>query len=72
MPAPPMPSRMRSASERAHTATTARTCLRSRPWRSTNAFCAPIATMRERPKPNPASGVSRSKVMPRRYCRAGS
>ncbi|MFC5125679.1 hypothetical protein ACFPRL_20645 [Pseudoclavibacter helvolus] len=46
--------------------------MRSRPWRSTNAFCAPIATMRERPKPNPASGVSRSKVMPRRYCRAGS
>ena len=50
---PATPARMRTASDRAHTATTGRTWARCRPLRSTNAFCAPMATMRESPTPNP-------------------
>ena len=37
-----------------HSAATASACERSRPWRSTKAFCAPMAMMSEAPRPRPA------------------
>src|SRR5438046_1677539 len=46
-PRPRMPLEIRSASESAQVRTTGRTCSRRRPWRRTNAFWAPIATISE-------------------------
>ena len=56
---PRRPATMRTASESAQIAATTKTCSRRMPCRSTNRFCAPIATMSEKPRPRPASrGVS--------------
>ena len=38
-----------------HTVTIAPTCARRSPWRSTKAFCAPIATMSDRPVSSPVT-----------------
>ena len=40
------------------------TCSPRRPWRSTNAFWAPIATISERPKPRPERAARRSMPAP--------
>ena len=44
-----------TASDTAQIAATTKTCSRRMPWRSTKRFCAPIATMSEKPRPRPAS-----------------
>jgi hypothetical protein len=44
---------MSVASRNADTAATANTYLPVNPWRSTKAFCAPIATMSDKPVRNP-------------------
>ena len=54
-PMPATPATISTTSERAYTATTRPTWLRRRPCRSTNAFCAPIATIRDRPVSRPAA-----------------
>src|ERR1700691_3355727 len=53
-PIPVTPATMSTTSESVHTVTMGPTCARRSPWRSTNAFCAPIATIRERPVSRPA------------------
>src|SRR5215218_4624489 len=55
---PATPARMRTASDAAHIATTALTCSSRRPCRRTKAFCAPMATISERPIPSPARAAS--------------
>ena len=50
---PQTPAVISKASASAQNTTTAPTCSRRRPWRSTNAFCAPMATMRPRLKARP-------------------
>src|SRR5215218_7833961 len=55
---PATPARMRTASDTAHTATTAVTCSTRSPCRRTKAFCAPMATIKERPSPSPATAAS--------------
>ena len=54
-PTPAMPAVMSSRSETVHTLTTASTCSRRMPWRSTKAFCAPIAAIRVNEVRNPTS-----------------
>ena len=54
-PTPETPTMMRAKSLTAQIAATANTCSRRMPCRSTNTFCAPMATMSERPRPRPAS-----------------
>ena len=44
-PMPHTPACSSTASDKAHSATTGNTCSRRKPWRSTNAFCAPMAMM---------------------------
>ncbi len=44
-PTPPMPAEMSAMSDTVHSATTGSTCSRRMPWRSTKAFCAPIAAI---------------------------
>ena len=63
-PAPATPSVIRTASLTAQIATTTATCSPRMPWRSTNAFWAPIATISERPKPRPERAASRSTPTP--------
>ena len=46
-PKPVTPAVINSASEAAQTSTTAPTCSRRKPWRSTKAFCAPIARIND-------------------------
>ncbi len=58
-PAPATPATMSTRSEAAQTATTASTCSPRRPCRSTKAFCAPIATMSDRPSPRPEAAARR-------------
>src|SRR5215212_9717030 len=55
---PATPATMSTASETAQTATTAVTCSRRSPCRRTKAFCAPIATISERPMPSPARAAN--------------
>src|SRR5690606_2628593 len=54
---------MSAASDRAQMPTTARTAWRRTPWRSTKAFWAPMATIRDSPVPKPAAAVVRVLVM---------
>src|SRR5689334_23022123 len=53
---------MSARSDTAQTATTAPTCSTRRPWRRTKAFCAPIATIRPRPRARPADAASSAGV----------
>src|SRR5688500_4372497 len=55
---PATPARMSTASDTAHTVTTAGTCSSRRPCRRTKAFCAPMATLSERLSPSPATAAS--------------
>jgi hypothetical protein len=59
-PMPPTPAAMSTASDTAQIAATTNTCSRRMPWRSTNTFCAPMATMSDRPRPKPATSTVRS------------
>ena len=52
-PIPAIPAVINNASEMAQIATQVQTNCLVIPWRRTWAFCAPIATMRDRPVPNP-------------------
>src|SRR5262245_53997971 len=67
-PTPPTPSAIRTASEIAQIATTASTEWRRMPCRSTNAFCAPMATINDRLVPNPATPASRASLIAARLC----
>ena len=58
IPAPAMPSAISTRSESAQIATTASTCSRRRPCRSTNAFWAPIAMMSDRPRKKPETALA--------------
>lgn len=65
-PRPRMPPEIRSASESAQVRTTGRTCSRRRPWRRTNTFWAPIATIRDSAVAKPARrGMSSTVGTPR-------
>ena len=55
LPMPATPATIRTTSATAQIATTMPTCWRARPCRSTNAFCAPIATISDRPVTSPVS-----------------
>ena len=44
-PMPAMPAEIKTMSDTVHIATTGSTCSRRMPWRSTKAFCAPIAAI---------------------------
>src|SRR4051795_8956744 len=57
-PAPSTPAVISARSDRAHTATTAATCSRRSPCRSTKAFCAPMATISPRPRASPEAAAS--------------
>ena len=56
-PKPDTPARISKASEKAHTEHKINTCCLSKPALKINAFWAPIATIKESPKPNPARKV---------------
>lgn len=59
-PNPAMPATISTASEIAQIRQTGSTCARISPCRSTKAFCAPIATISESPRANPASAACMS------------
>ena len=54
-PIPATPAMVSAMSDRMHTVTIAPTRARRSPWRSTKAFCAPIATMSDRPVSSPVT-----------------
>ena len=56
----PVPTAMRTRSLRAQIATTSPMCSRRTPCRSTQAFWAPMATMRPSPVPKPVRAGARS------------
>lgn len=58
VPNPPVPRKMRAASEAAQIATIRRMCCLISPWRITKAFCAPIAIIRDKPVRKPGIRVS--------------
>jgi hypothetical protein len=58
VPMPATPATISTRSETAQIATTGATCSRAKPCRSTNAFCAPIAMISDRPVSKPATAES--------------
>ncbi len=58
-----MPASMSTASAVAQKATMAPTCSRRSPWRSTKAFCAPMATMSVSPSAKPVEAAAREAVV---------
>src|SRR6218665_4010137 len=64
VPRPNTPRQISSTSDSAHNPTTGPTWLRSSPWRSTSAFCAPMAMIRLAPVSQPwVRAVSADSVM---------
>src|SRR5260221_653238 len=58
-PRPKTPAEIRARSASEQNAADKKTCWRLRPWRSTNAFWAPMAMMSDAPRPKPSRRAKR-------------